>query len=78
MEEADEKNKTSWCTAKTVSLERGGGEGEVPSQVHVTSLCAMKLYMTTATFSGLKYLVHTDLLIHLRRQCYDEREKRQL
>ena len=53
---------------------RGGGGG-VPSQLLVTSLCAMTLSMATATFTGLKCLVRTDLLLSYV-VSYDERENK--
>ena len=57
----------------------GGGGGEcVPSQLLVMSLFAMKLSIATAAFTGLTFLVRIDLLVQLRRQFYDEREKRKL
>jgi len=55
-----------------------GGGGCVPSQLLVTSLCAMTLSIATAAFTGLTFLVRIDLLVQLRRQFYDEREKRKL
>jgi len=50
------------------------GGGGVPSQLLVTSLCAMTLSMATATFTGLKCLVRTDLLLSYV-VSYDKREK---
>jgi len=50
----------------------GGG---IPSQLLVTSLCDMTLTMATATFTGLTFFVRTDLLLQLRRRCYDEIER---